>query len=398
MAHQPPPGGVSYSNFPYQQPTMAPLNGNQQQTLPNHQFMVNGQQVPQSKPIQQFPNPNSQQQQPPVPTQQINYQNFQTKAVTGLNGSSTLSSRTSSPGVAPVQAVPQSQLPPTSMARSYPANYQQFQQQPQGSSQLPTTAPMGNNNNTTSPQMPMANPQQNLNTRLGNLTLNPGSMQQQPSVQQHNPMPPMPSSKSDQNFLNNNHNNNGISGMPQMNPSMPPKMNSTSNLSNMPLRPSYPSASGVQSPPMMSPQSPVQSQIPTSYMPQQPQQQQYANQQQQPQRPLQYQNFNQQMLSQQPTSYQNNVVHQGFNKLWGRDSVDLLQNRHILPTTKVLPPPIKLNNMFHESTNCSPDIFRCTLTKIPESNALLQKSRLPLGILIHPYRDLSVSQWNFFLR
>lgn len=36
-------------------------------------------------------------------------------------------------------------------------------------------------------------------------------------------------------------------------------------------------------------------------------------------------------------------------------------------------------------------IFRCTLTKIPESNALLQKSRLPLGILIHPFRDLNVS-------
>jgi hypothetical protein len=38
-------------------------------------------------------------------------------------------------------------------------------------------------------------------------------------------------------------------------------------------------------------------------------------------------------------------------------------------------------------------IFRCTLNKIPESNNLLQKSRLPLGILIHPYRDLSVSKF-----
>lgn len=37
-------------------------------------------------------------------------------------------------------------------------------------------------------------------------------------------------------------------------------------------------------------------------------------------------------------------------------------------------------------------IFRCTLTKIPENNALLQKSRLPLGILIHPFRDLNVSK------
>lgn len=36
-------------------------------------------------------------------------------------------------------------------------------------------------------------------------------------------------------------------------------------------------------------------------------------------------------------------------------------------------------------------IFRCTLTKIPESNSLLQKSRLPLGLLIHPFKDLNVS-------
>jgi hypothetical protein len=36
-------------------------------------------------------------------------------------------------------------------------------------------------------------------------------------------------------------------------------------------------------------------------------------------------------------------------------------------------------------------IFRCTLTKIPETNSLLQKSRLPLGILIHPFKDLNVS-------
>lgn len=36
-------------------------------------------------------------------------------------------------------------------------------------------------------------------------------------------------------------------------------------------------------------------------------------------------------------------------------------------------------------------IMRCTLAKIPESNSLLQKSRLPLGIVIHPFRDINVS-------
>ncbi|XP_053685124.1 protein transport protein Sec24A [Sabethes cyaneus] len=102
-------------------------------------------------------------------------------------------------------------------------------------------------------------------------------------------------------------------------------------------------------------------------------------------------NFQQQQQQQQP--YQdpqyNNVVKSGFNRLWGNNTVDLLQNRHILPTEKVRPPPIHLNHPFQEAVNCHSDIFRCTLTKIPESNQLLQKSRLPLGVLIHPFRDLN---------
>ncbi|XP_051176708.1 protein transport protein Sec24A isoform X2 [Leptopilina boulardi] len=82
------------------------------------------------------------------------------------------------------------------------------------------------------------------------------------------------------------------------------------------------------------------------------------------------------------------VTQTGFNKLWGNDTVDLLQCRNILPSDKVEPPKIKLHQDFLDQVNCSPDIFRCTLTKIPESNSLLQKSRLPLGVLIHPFKDL----------
>ncbi|XP_055621353.1 protein transport protein Sec24A-like isoform X1 [Toxorhynchites rutilus septentrionalis] len=94
-------------------------------------------------------------------------------------------------------------------------------------------------------------------------------------------------------------------------------------------------------------------------------------------------------LQQQHPDPQYSVLRSGFNKLWGNNTVDLLQNRHILPTEKVRPPTIHLNQPFHEATNCNPDIFRCTLTKIPETNQLLQKSRLPLGVLIHPFRDLN---------
>lgn len=84
-----------------------------------------------------------------------------------------------------------------------------------------------------------------------------------------------------------------------------------------------------------------------------------------------------------------NVTQQGFSRLWGQDTIDLMQNRHILSPATIPPPKIVLHNQFHESINCNPSIMRCTLTKIPESNSLLQKSRLPLGIVIHPFRDVN---------
>jgi len=75
--------------------------------------------------------------------------------------------------------------------------------------------------------------------------------------------------------------------------------------------------------------------------------------------------------------------------MWGQESVDLLQNRHILPPEEVVPPRPKLQAEQWNQANCSPEIFRATLTKIPETEALLKKARLPLGILIHPFKDLS---------
>ena len=69
--------------------------------------------------------------------------------------------------------------------------------------------------------------------------------------------------------------------------------------------------------------------------------------------------------------------------------MDLLHNRHILPAKAVPAPKPKLHAELWNSVNCSPDIFRSTLTKIPETESILKKSRLPLGILIHPFKDLS---------
>lgn len=82
-------------------------------------------------------------------------------------------------------------------------------------------------------------------------------------------------------------------------------------------------------------------------------------------------------------------VNQGLNKMWGYEPHDLLNLRNILPSTKVEPPPIRLPQGISESMNCSPDLFRCTLTKIPETKSLLDKSRLPLGLLIHPFKDIN---------
>eukprot|EP00095_Tigriopus_kingsejongensis_P001586 maker-scaffold831_size90909-snap-gene-0.16 protein:Tk01586 transcript:maker-scaffold831_size90909-snap-gene-0.16-mRNA-1 annotation:"protein transport protein sec24b-like" len=74
---------------------------------------------------------------------------------------------------------------------------------------------------------------------------------------------------------------------------------------------------------------------------------------------------------------------------FGMEPLDLLQNRHILPPKALPPPKPQLTTELWRNINCSPDIFRCTLTKIPETESILKKSRLPLGVLIHPFKDLS---------
>ncbi|KAI8119133.1 Protein transport protein Sec24B [Lucilia cuprina] len=169
-------------------------------------------------------------------------------------------------------------------------------------------------------------------------------------------------------------------------------------------KPMYPT--NQQLPPMMQqqpqhqPPPPLQQPYSAAYnYPQQKQQQQPVGTSQQPGMfngqpntgPLQYQNQPYQQQQQQPGQFPQggSVLQQGFNRLWGQDTIDLMQNRHILSPATIVPPKIVLHNQFHESINCNPNIMRCTLAKIPESNALLQKSRLPLGILIHPFRDIN---------
>ncbi|KAM9312521.1 protein transport protein Sec24A [Gastrophryne carolinensis] len=69
-------------------------------------------------------------------------------------------------------------------------------------------------------------------------------------------------------------------------------------------------------------------------------------------------------------------------------AVNLLQERNILPPTPIKAPIPCLQDDIRK-LNCSPELFRCTLTNIPQTQALLNKAKLPLGLLLHPFKDLS---------
>ncbi|XP_040030266.2 protein transport protein Sec24B isoform X3 [Gasterosteus aculeatus] len=67
--------------------------------------------------------------------------------------------------------------------------------------------------------------------------------------------------------------------------------------------------------------------------------------------------------------------------------VNLLQEKNLLPPRALEAPEPNLSPEL-KKVNCSPQSFRCTLTSIPQTQALLNKARLPLGLLLHPFRDL----------
>lgn len=67
---------------------------------------------------------------------------------------------------------------------------------------------------------------------------------------------------------------------------------------------------------------------------------------------------------------------------------NLMQEKTALPPEGVSAPAPNLAEGL-KRVNCSPDIFRCTLSSVPQSSQLLLKARLPLGVLIHPFKDLS---------
>uniref|UniRef100_A0A4W6DTH8 SEC24 homolog A, COPII coat complex component n=1 Tax=Lates calcarifer TaxID=8187 RepID=A0A4W6DTH8_LATCA len=70
--------------------------------------------------------------------------------------------------------------------------------------------------------------------------------------------------------------------------------------------------------------------------------------------------------------------------------VNLLQERNLLPPTPI-PAPAPCLPQDLQKLNCNPEVFRCTLTSIPQTQSLLNKAKMPLGLLLHPFKDLSVN-------
>ncbi|XP_013873859.1 protein transport protein Sec24A isoform X2 [Austrofundulus limnaeus] len=68
--------------------------------------------------------------------------------------------------------------------------------------------------------------------------------------------------------------------------------------------------------------------------------------------------------------------------------VNLLQERNLLPPSPI-PAPTPCLPQDLQKLNCNPEVFRCTLTSIPQTQALLNKAKMPLGLLLHPFKDLS---------
>ncbi|KAJ7997145.1 hypothetical protein DPEC_G00225920 [Dallia pectoralis] len=68
--------------------------------------------------------------------------------------------------------------------------------------------------------------------------------------------------------------------------------------------------------------------------------------------------------------------------------VNLLQERNLLPPGSI-PPPTPCLPQDLQKVNCHPEVFRSTLTSIPQTQSLLNKAKLPLGLLLHPFKDLT---------
>ncbi|XP_054724767.1 protein transport protein Sec24A-like isoform X2 [Uloborus diversus] len=281
-------------------------------------------------------------------------------------------------------------------------------------SQVPSPGlplPYGTQNNSFSPQVtPGTSRPSNSSMNLQNMGLNPNPGLCPPNYRSSDSGPPVSSNMSTV-YSGTNMSPNSSPASSQSGAGMAPSQTG-------PVRPRYPQQVGynqmpsqytspvVNQPGVMQP--PPNSRFNKS--PRSPYQQQQQQQQQYQHQPPQQQSPYQSGMPEGPvggvSGYDPQLhakmagmsVTGSFSRLWGNDNINLLQDRNILPAMPLeAPKPV----LAPERPNCSPEVFRCTLTKVPDTSSLLQKSRLPFGVLIHPFRDndvLPVIQCNTIVR
>ncbi|XP_053214758.1 protein transport protein Sec24A-like [Panonychus citri] len=86
------------------------------------------------------------------------------------------------------------------------------------------------------------------------------------------------------------------------------------------------------------------------------------------------------MVQQMAQQFGNMSVQNNWSSLWGQEGVNLLADRNIKTKTVDIVPG-------QDTRDCNRNVMRSTLQKVPETASLLQKSRLPFGLLIHPFCD-----------
>ncbi|KAK0398032.1 hypothetical protein QR680_002395 [Steinernema hermaphroditum] len=122
--------------------------------------------------------------------------------------------------------------------------------------------------------------------------------------------------------------------------------------------------------------------------------QQYANalpqQQYQPQQPTAQPYSGVQAYPQYSQNLSNSFAQMGIGGMYASPPryIDLLQERNLLTVgtnenTITLP-----STVANPTEHCSPDVFRCTMSGIPQTQELLKKCRFPLGLTLQPFRDL----------
>jgi len=89
-------------------------------------------------------------------------------------------------------------------------------------------------------------------------------------------------------------------------------------------------------------------------------------------------------------------INQNMRNLQMKDRpINLMTETRILPKEKEADLPIRYENSTTpgqfvppDRQNCHPDVMRCTLKSVPQSQNLLTKVKLPFGIVVHPFKDL----------